>query len=133
MRRPYGQRVSPPRVAPCRASTSAFRAAHEHERWGYAHFAVTTAQGDAANAQRRAAHLRQLSGVKAVTLNRICGTLSVEFDRARISASELARSWTWRDDDVRRRARCAERLVDGLCSIPVLARIGRALIAHARA
>ncbi len=74
----------------------------------------------------------QLPGVHAVTLNRVCGTLRVDYDGGKVSAPELGRCWRLGATDTRSATRCAERAVDTLSWGPLLARIGRALFAHFR-
>jgi hypothetical protein len=101
----------------------------EPARCACAHFAITTAQGDAAGAGQRAVRLRQLSGVRSVTLNRVCGTLRVQYDRSSVSASELARAWTQGEGGAEESDRCPEGAIDCLRSLQMLARVARALAA----
>jgi hypothetical protein len=95
--------------------------------WASAHFSVAPCSGEAAAARRQAARLEQLPGVRSVTLNPTCGTLHVWYDGASITVWELRRCF-WQDAREVRSCGHAERVVELVGWLPVLARAARALL-----
>jgi hypothetical protein len=88
-------------------------------RLACSHYHVPGVHWSAEEAIRRVAALRRLPGVFAVTLNGTCGTLSVSYDRHRLSAGELRAHWG-RSEKVARPGEHAAAALASLRWMPLL-------------